>query len=258
MRGLTDCSCNKGGPLVVLEEDDHWTLAGLISQPSCGESEQSVYTDLTSPQVLLWLYEVVGDGYGPTTTTPVTTGLPVGPCFTTGSCDATGEEHIGTVYGVESAVDCQVECQDNLYDHGWCEFFTWYGGSSKCRLYTDCLPSGELCPDCVKGPVICTNPVTSPATTEETTPVSTEPAVTTGQPVGECFTTGSCDISGPEHTGTVYGVGSPEDCQAECGAGTASCEFFTWYGDSDKCRLFSDCLPSGEMCPDCVRGPAAC
>ena len=71
MRGLTDCSCNKGGPLVVLEEDDHWTLAGLISQPSCGESEQSVYTDLTSPQVLLWLYEVVGDGYGPTTTTPV-------------------------------------------------------------------------------------------------------------------------------------------------------------------------------------------
>ena len=246
----------QGGPLVVLEEDDHWYLAGLISQPSCENSGQSVYTDLT--QVLLWLYEVVGDGYGPTTTTPVTTGIPVGPCFTTGSCDATGEEHIGTVYGVESAEECQVECQDNLYDHGWCEFFTWYGGSSKCRLFSDCLPSGELCPDCVLGPVICTNPVTtSPASTVETTPVTTQPAVTTGQPVGECFTTGSCDISGPEHTGTVYGVSSAETCQTECGEGT-DCQFFTWYGDSDKCRLFSACLPSGEMCQDCVRGPAVC
>ena len=131
----------QGGPLVVLEEDDHWYLAGLVSQPSCGDSGQSVYTDLTSAPVILWLYEVVGDGYGPTTTTPITTGMPV----------------------------------------------------------------------------------------------TTEPAVTTGQPVGECFTTGSCDSSGPEHTGTVYGVGSPENCQAECSAGLVDCQFFTWYGLSEKC-----------------------
>ena len=255
------CLKDEGGPLVVREDDQHWYLAGLVSQPGCGQSE-SLYTDLT--QHVLWLYEVVGDGYGPTTTTPVTTGVPTGPCFHTGSCDATGEEHIGTVFGVQTADGCQAECLDNLYEHGYCYFFTWYGDTEKCRLYTECLPSGELCPDCVTGPVICTNPVTTEGSTVETTSVMTteEPAVTTGQPIGECFTTGSCDISGPEHTGTVYSVKSAEECQGLCAgsdaAGTLKCEYFTWYGESDKCRFFSACLPSGEMCPDCVRGPATC
>ena len=142
---------------------------------------------------------------------------------------------------METAEACQAECLDNLYDNGECYFFTWYSESNKCRLYSDCLPSGELCPDCVKGPVICTNPVTTEGSTVETT--ASDPAVTTGQPVGECFTTGSCDISGPEHTGTMYSVPTAETCQALCAG--SSCEYFTWYGESDKCRLFSACLPSG-------------
>ena len=41
------CTNDEGGPLVVHEDDDHWYLAGLISQPSCGQSAESVYTDMT-------------------------------------------------------------------------------------------------------------------------------------------------------------------------------------------------------------------
>ena len=65
-------------------------------------------------QYVYWLSQVVEDGFGPTTTTPVTTGAPTGPCFTTGSCDATGEEHVGTVYGVDTAEECQLKCEENL------------------------------------------------------------------------------------------------------------------------------------------------
>ena len=39
--------------------------------------------------------------------------------------------------------------------------------------------------------------------------------------------------------------------QERC-ARTVDCQFFTWYG------LFSVCLISGEMCPDCVCVPAVC
>ena len=36
----------KGGPLVVEESDGHWHLAGLISQPMCDSSDESIYTDM--------------------------------------------------------------------------------------------------------------------------------------------------------------------------------------------------------------------
>ena len=114
-----------------------------------------------------------------------------------------GDEHIGTVYGVENADECQERCLDNLYEHGWCYFFTWYSHDNKCRLFTECKPSGDLCQDCVRGPAVCItthtkSTLTTPNTSES--PTSTEGTttsmITTGQPVGECFTTGSCDISG--------------------------------------------------------------
>ena len=40
------CTTDEGGPLVVQEDDDHWYLVGLISQPSCQVGE-SIYTDMT-------------------------------------------------------------------------------------------------------------------------------------------------------------------------------------------------------------------
>ena len=88
--------------------------------------------------------------------------------------------------------------------------------------------------------------------TGSTAGTTTPGSVTTGQPVGPCFTTGSCDISGSEHTGTVYNVASAADCQSECVASTG-CTYFTWYEHSHKCRLFSVCNPSGENCADCVK-----
>ena len=38
-------------------------------------------------------------------------------------------------------------------------------------------------------------------------------------------TAGYCDIFGPEHT----------DCLQERCAQSVDCQFFTWYGDSEKC-----------------------
>merc|ERR1711862_830207 len=94
----------------------------------------------------------------------------------------------------------------------------------------------------IKSTLTTPNTSESPTSSEGTT----TSMITTGQPVGECFTTGSCDILGGEHIGTVYGISDAESCQQECVAG--NCNFFTWYQDSEKCRLFSECLPSGEMC----------
>lgn len=51
---------------------------------------------------------------------------------------------------------------------------------------------------------VCSNPVTTKSSTVETMSSGTEHTVTTRQSVGECFTSCSCDISGREHTGTVY------------------------------------------------------
>ena len=257
---ISEISFTKGGPLVVQEDDEHWYLVGLISGPGCDVSGESVYTDMT--QYVYWLSQVVEDGYGPTTTTPVTTGAPTGPCFTTGSCDATGEEHVGTVYGVDSAEDCQLKCEENLYDHGYCYHFTWYETEGKCRLFTECLPSGEMCPDCVKGPVICMTTQT-PSTVpmpSTTTSIATTESTATAEPtttIDPCYSRGSCDISGPEHTGTIYGVEDIVSCQAEC-ANSDSCNFFTWLRDTDKCRLFSECLPSDDECQDCFTGPKNC
>ena len=178
-----------------------------------------------------------------------------------------GDEHIGTVYGVESAEACQEECEANLYDHGFCYHFTWYESDGKCRLFTECLPSGEMCPDCIKGPVICmtthtrstetmpstvTTPMTQTSVVQDTT--TTEGPTTSLNP---CFFRGACDISGPEHTGTIYAVTTVDDCQTECETHD-SCNFFTWYRDSDKCRLFSDCKDSDEDCKDCITGPKEC
>ena len=68
----------------------------------CGNSDESIYTDMakyvhiycrafmkltTTFRYVFWLSEVVDDGYGPTT---VTTGMPMGDCFETGSCDISG------------------------------------------------------------------------------------------------------------------------------------------------------------------------
>merc|ERR1719250_171806 len=71
------------------------------------------------------------------------------------------------------------------------------------------------------------------------TPPPTNPAdatttqeVTTGQPVGPCFSTGSCDIGGDVHIGTLYGVASAEDCQTECANHSdPSCQFFPGMED---------------------------
>ena len=102
-----------------------------------------------------------------------------------------------------------------------------------------------------------TTPMTAAPTNPEDT--TTKPDVTTGQPVGPCFTTGSCDIGGDAHIGTLYGIASADDCQAECAQHSdPSCDFFTWYGGSKKCRFFSICNPSGENCGDCVKGPSVC
>ena len=88
--------------MVVEEVDGHWYLAGLTSNAMCGNSNESIYTDMakyvhmycrtfmkltTTFRYVFWLSEVVDDGYGPTT---VTTGMPMGDCFETGSCDISG------------------------------------------------------------------------------------------------------------------------------------------------------------------------
>jgi len=112
-----------------------------------------------------WVYETTGaetttpmtpvptNPEDSTTTEEVTTGQPVGPCFSTGSCDLEGDAHIGTMYGIPSAEDCQSECANHSGPQ--CDFFTWYGGSKKCRFFTVCNASGENCADCVKGPSVC-------------------------------------------------------------------------------------------------------
>ena len=46
-----------------LLQDGRWRLAGLVSQPSCGQREDSIYTDMT--KFVYWVHEVVGDP-GPT------------------------------------------------------------------------------------------------------------------------------------------------------------------------------------------------
>ena len=48
---------------------------------------QSFYESYMIFRYVFWLSEVVDDGYGPTT---VTTGMPMGDCFETGSCDISG------------------------------------------------------------------------------------------------------------------------------------------------------------------------
>merc|ERR1719450_2029259 len=102
-------------------------------------------------------------------------------------------------------------------------------------------------------PVTTTPVTTTPATTA---PMTTTPMTTTPGTIPSCFSTGSCDIGGDVHIGTLYGVASAEDCQTECANHSdPSCSFFTWYGGSKKCRLFTACNTSGENCADCVKGP---
>ena len=163
--GVDSCRGDSGGPLAVMKDDGRWYLAGITSWGTgCARPQYpGVYTEMS------WFVDWVFDSTGTESTTPmtppptnpadttttqeVTTGQPVGPCFSTGSCDIGGDVHIGTLYGVASAEDCQTECAN--HSDPSCQFFTWYGGSKKCRLFTACNESGENCADCVKGPAVC-------------------------------------------------------------------------------------------------------
>ena len=55
-----------------------------------------------------------------------------------------GGSTIGTEYDIGNAEDCQARCAENLYEHGHCYAFNWFGHDNKCRLFTECLPSGEI------------------------------------------------------------------------------------------------------------------
>ena len=87
------------------------------------------------------------------------------------------------------------------------------------------------------------------------TPVPPKPedttihGVTTGQPIGPCFLSGSCDTGGDAHIATLYGITSADDCQSECAYHSdPSCNSMTWYGDSKMCMVFTECKSSGENC----------